>query len=649
VRGFSTGGLAGAFDALGPAIKQALGALGSFALDITIDIGKWIIGKLPSMADWLDTLFGGNGATPAGDGTQGPDGGGVNHVTLSTLAVDILGFAAGKVADLWGWVKGLFGVGGVSATGDGTGGPDTDNVITLSDVAVSIAGWVISKAADIGSDIVRFLAATAVNLASVAVSVGSWVISTAADLGPEIVRFLAATAVELKTFALSLGVPTIANATSDVNSWLQGWLDAHQDVKAAVTNWTLVFNDPTQVTLPDTGKAGTDAAANKSTIVLIKDWYLQVQGDPKMTPEQEAQTNASIGDFFSKLKTKVTLGKIVMDNPVGQFSLALNNVLNQDMPVLVTLAKWGVDLGSSDPVVSSGKLGGGPAGWSLWLGGKIAEKIGNVNVSLPSWSLDLPNPTIGNALIGSIELGMAIGPMISEKIGNLHVPLPSWNLNVPTPSLDVFPTIADLVALTNDGLVALGVLTNDWPNDFHLNVSTPDLGSFPSWNDIFNVVWGGLKGLGDLSVPWPNAFHLDIPLPSIGSFPSWNDIWNLIWGQLMGLGSFTFGLPVHINVNPFANGGVVPGFANGGVIPRFANGGRVVMVGERGPELAAMPVGTRIFNHADTMNMLRNSQGGGDTYNIDVQVIAQPGMDEEAMAASVGRSIVRELQLRATG
>lgn len=57
-----------------------------------------------------------------------------------------------------------------------------------------------------------------------------------------------------------------------------------------------------------------------------------------------------------------------------------------------------------------------------------------------------------------------------------------------------------------------------------------------------------------------------------------------------------------------ASGGVV-GYAKGGTIPGFAGGGvpkhRIVMVGERGPEVAAFPVGTRVLSHADLMTAVR--------------------------------------------
>lgn len=60
-------------------------------------------------------------------------------------------------------------------------------------------------------------------------------------------------------------------------------------------------------------------------------------------------------------------------------------------------------------------------------------------------------------------------------------------------------------------------------------------------------------------------------------------------------------------VGGFASGGVVPGFASGGVIPGFAKGGRVVQVGERGAELAFLPVGTQILSNSESKQALSDA------------------------------------------
>lgn len=56
----------------------------------------------------------------------------------------------------------------------------------------------------------------------------------------------------------------------------------------------------------------------------------------------------------------------------------------------------------------------------------------------------------------------------------------------------------------------------------------------------------------------------------------------------------------------FANGGVIPGFARGGVTHH-----RIVMVGEKGPEPVALPVGSRVMSHAEMTRAVSGGGGGG--------------------------------------
>jgi hypothetical protein len=71
---------------------------------------------------------------------------------------------------------------------------------------------------------------------------------------------------------------------------------------------------------------------------------------------------------------------------------------------------------------------------------------------------------------------------------------------------------------------------------------------------------------------------------------------------------------VNVNKTGASTGGVVPGLARGG-ITAITNGLPLTMVGEHGPELAAMPPGSRVFSHNDTSGMLNaamaNAAAGG--------------------------------------
>jgi hypothetical protein len=87
--------------------------------------------------------------------------------------------------------------------------------------------------------------------------------------------------------------------------------------------------------------------------------------------------------------------------------------------------------------------------------------------------------------------------------------------------------------------------------------------------------------------------------------------------QVSKLNSELNGLPRSIRIEVTVNvsktgasvGGVVPGLARGGIITH-TNGLPLTMVGEHGPELAALPPGTRIFSHNDTSGMLRAAMAG---------------------------------------
>lgn len=100
---FRTGGFSGLVDQLGPSLKQALGGIGDLVKEfagVAVDLGSWTLNVgIPTLGGWI---------------------------------ADIAG-------DLWGWVKGQLGI-GTSATGDGTGGPDTDRT-------VSVGSWVLDVAA----------------------------------------------------------------------------------------------------------------------------------------------------------------------------------------------------------------------------------------------------------------------------------------------------------------------------------------------------------------------------------------------------------------------------------------------------------------------------------------------------------------------
>lgn len=239
----------------------------------------------------------------------------------------------------------------------------------------------------------------------------------------------------------------------------------------------------------------------------------------------------------------------------------------------------------------------------------LSKAIGKLDVVLQPWKLDVPTPSLGKfPSIADISKVVDAGLAHLGKLTNLWPN--KFDLDVSIPTRGKFPSYTDIWTVVKSGLTALGKLTELWPNAFALDVSIPVLGKFPSWSDIFNIVYAGLDLMPSLSVPWPNPFSVSFFSFDV-SLPSWNDIWNAVWSGLSSLPGINIDWPNPFKIN-------FPGFSTGGVIPAFASGGvlqsRLAIVGERGPELAALPVGTRVFTAADTTRMLRDasSQSGGN-------------------------------------
>lgn len=103
----------------------------------------------------------------------------------------------------------------------------------------------------------------------------------------------------------------------------------------------------------------------------------------------------------------------------------------------------------------------------------------------------------------------------------------------------------------------------------------------------------------------------------------------------------------------FADGGVVPGYADGGAIKGYANGGltdhRIVRVGERGPELVALPVGSNVMRNED----MRAAAKGGGGLNINGPLMQGVSiandMDVDTVARQLAVKLEREMSLRSGG
>lgn len=102
--------------------------------------------------------------------------------------------------------------------------------------------------------------------------------------------------------------------------------------------------------------------------------------------------------------------------------------------------------------------------------------------------------------------------------------------------------------------------------------------------------------------------------------------------------------------NVIGGAGNLLGFADGGVIPGYANGGltqqRIVMVGERGPEPVALPVGSRVMSNSD----MKSAVGGGGGINFNGPLIGNAtisnNMDIATVASELGSALAANLSQR---
>lgn len=252
-----------------PDILSQIGAglldIGSFTLDIVIDGALKLGGDL---LKWAGDLYGWVkaqlfGAKATGDPMLSglPVGSGLAPISFGDVLVSGALVIAGQIAEwagnLWGWIKETLGV-GRSATGDGTGGPDSDRTVTIGDVlidgALALGSTLLAVAQDLGGWLWSQLGAVwdgTVEIASAAASIVSWSVSDAGI--PSLVGAIAAKVkgftLELYDFYVHVNPPPDPNITAtDKDSW-------HEKIWKAVTG---IFTAPAGST-DDAMKAGEKA------------------------------------------------------------------------------------------------------------------------------------------------------------------------------------------------------------------------------------------------------------------------------------------------------------------------------------------------------------------------------------------------------
>lgn len=163
------------------------------------------------------------------------------------------------------------------------------------------------------------------------------------------------------------------------------------------------------------------------------------------------------------------------------------------------------------------------------------------------------------------------------------------------------------------------------------------------WNGIWHMIGAILSGIWSTIVSIWNGIWGAISGIVNGIRGTLGNLWNGLVGGLQGAAnsiagifggigsSITGGIRGAINwVIDAINGMInkvnsvtdkVPGAPHIGNIGRLASGtpsfaGGLTMVGERGPEIAALPAGTRVMSATETRQAM-NGGGGRTTYNID--------------------------------
>jgi hypothetical protein len=112
-------------------------------------------------------------------------------------------------------------------------------------------------------------------------------------------------------------------------------------------------------------------------------------------------------------------------------------------------------------------------------------------------------------------------------------------------------------------------------------------------------------------------------------------VWSRFAAWLSGLFSGFAG-------GPAMGPGGIPGYATGGVFGQTGSGHAMAIVGERGPEVAFAPVGTRVISHGEAVAAL---SGGGETNNFNIAIhdpIVREERDIQRLATAVAEEVSRQ-------
>jgi TP901 family phage tail tape measure protein len=377
------------------AVQPLLSSAANAAIDIgvwTVTVGApdligWIFDQGGNLWDWLKGQMG-IGTTTTGDGTGGPESD--QRVTLGSWTVDtaiptVTGFVADVAGDLWGWIKRQMGI-GTFTTGDGTGGPESDNKVTLGswflDTAVptvtgwikdaatgawpyikSAAGWAGEQLFDFGvwtltvgiPDLAGWLYDHKGDAWSAIKDLAGWSLDQAVDLG---------------SWTLNVGAPALGGWIAGLAGGLWGWVksqlgfggesetgraffpDAGTGNELTLDSWILDVAAPTvggwivDIAGDVWGAIKSLAGWTGDFLGSVGDWTLNVP-----TPDIIGWMSANVGDLWAAIKRNVPGWP---DSITGSIDISLDGVfsvadgfLNNAAGAIASATGWIWDHGGS--------------------------------------------------------------------------------------------------------------------------------------------------------------------------------------------------------------------------------------------------------------------------------------------------------------
>jgi hypothetical protein len=272
--------------------------------------------------------------------------------------------------------------------------------------------------------------------------------------------------------------------------------------------------------------------------------------------------------------------------------------------------------------------------------GAVGTAAGTASGGIRLLSRSLGTAGLAGALVyAGIEIKNLFGAMAEMRSANQATDTTSrntiWQINMLEQSVRVYGIAIDEAAIREmswgekrtyfEGLLKGHIEAQDAATKATDGQSTATDSAATSTATLAGELGTGTKALGEMETGLTSA-EVDMMAAEIQSYKTSGavgDLGSSAYGSAGGLNQMAdaawsaYNAMVQLNTvsggvpSGYAAGGVIQGFADGGVIPHFAMGGVApAIVGEQGPELAFMPVGTRILSHGDAMEAAR---GGANT------------------------------------